>query len=41
MCVLTVTEVAQLKTLVKKIDQRAFMVISPAQEVMGRGFASL
>jgi uncharacterized membrane-anchored protein YitT (DUF2179 family) len=41
MCVLTVTEVAQLKALVKKIDQQAFVVISPAQEVMGRGFATL
>jgi uncharacterized membrane protein len=41
MCVLTVTEIAQLKDLVKKIDQRAFVVVSPAQEVMGRGFAAL
>jgi uncharacterized membrane-anchored protein YitT (DUF2179 family) len=41
MCVLTVTEVAQLKALVSAEDPQAFVVVSPAQEVLGRGFASL
>jgi len=41
MCALTVTEVAQLKDLVAKADPNAFIMISPAQEVLGRGFAPL
>ncbi|MCQ3975192.1 MAG: hypothetical protein DPW09_17255 [Anaerolineae bacterium] len=41
MCVLTVTEVAQLKTLVSAVDPHAFVTISPAQEVLGSGFAAL
>ena len=41
MCVLTVTEVAQLKALVSAEDPRAFITISPAQEVLGSGFTSL
>lgn len=41
MCALTVTEVAQLKDLVAGADPRAFIMISPAQEVLGRGFAPL
>lgn len=41
MCVLTVTEIAQLKALVSAEDPHAFVVVSPAQEVLGRGFASL
>jgi uncharacterized membrane protein len=35
---LTVTEAAQLKTLVEKADPKAFMIVTPAQEVLGRGF---
>jgi hypothetical protein len=41
MCALTVTEVAQLKDLVARADPNAFIMISPAQEVLGRGFAPL
>ncbi|MEW5961146.1 MAG: DUF2270 domain-containing protein [Chloroflexota bacterium] len=41
MCVLTVTEVTQLKALVSAEDPQAFVVVSPAQEVLGQGFASL
>ncbi len=35
---LTVTEAAQLKALVQKADPSAFMIVSPAQEILGRGF---
>lgn len=40
MCALTVTEVHNLKAAVAKEDPQAFVVISPAQEVLGRGFSS-
>ena len=38
---LTVTEVAQLKALVAETDPNAFVVVSPAQGVFGKGFAPL
>lgn len=38
---LTVTEVAQLKALVAETDQNAFVIVSPAQGVFGKGFAPL
>jgi uncharacterized membrane protein len=41
MCALTITEVAQLKYLVARADPEAFIMISPAQEVLGRGFSPL
>jgi uncharacterized membrane protein len=41
MCALTVTEVHNLKTAVAKADPQAFVVVSPAQEVLGRGFHPL
>lgn len=41
MCALTVTEVKQLKTLVKNVDPNAFLIVSPVQEILGRGFAPL
>jgi hypothetical protein len=41
MCALAVTEVAQLKVLVKAEDPQAFVIVTPAQEVFGRGFSSL
>jgi uncharacterized membrane protein len=41
MCVLTVTEIAELKALVSAEDPQAFVVVSPAQEVLGQGFAAL
>jgi len=37
---LTVTEAAQLKALVQQADPNAFMIVTPAQEVLGRGFQS-
>ena len=41
MCALTVTEVHNLKAAVAKEDPNAFVIVSPAQEVLGRGFAPL
>jgi uncharacterized membrane-anchored protein YitT (DUF2179 family) len=40
-CALTVTEVNHLKTLVNEADPQAFVIVSPAQEVLGRGFVPL
>jgi len=40
-CALTVTEVHNLKTAVAKEDPAAFVIVSPAQEVLGRGFNPL
>ncbi len=40
-CALTVTEVHNLKTAVAKEDPHAFVIVSPAQEVLGRGFNPL
>ncbi len=41
MCALTVTEVPHLKALVARADPDAFVVVMPAQEVLGRGFVPL
>jgi uncharacterized membrane protein len=41
MCALTVTEVGQLKALVSAADPKAFVIVSPAQEVLGEGFTPL
>lgn len=41
MCALTVTEVHNLKSAVAKEDPNAFVVVSAAQEVLGRGFSPL
>ena len=41
MCALTVTEVHNLKAAVAKEDPQAFVIVSPAQEVLGLGFNSL
>ena len=41
MCALTVTEVHNLKTAVAKEDAQAFVIVSPAQEILGRGFNPL
>jgi uncharacterized membrane protein len=41
MCALTVTEVHNLKSAVIKEDPKAFVIVSPAQEVLGLGFNSL
>jgi len=40
-CALTVTEVHNLKTAVAKDDPQAFVIVSPAQEILGRGFNPL
>lgn len=41
LCALTITEISQLKALVSDQDPTAFVIISPAQEVLGRGFMPL
>jgi uncharacterized membrane protein len=41
MVALTVTEVNHLKTLVISVDPQAFIIVSPAQEILGRGFTPL
>jgi uncharacterized membrane-anchored protein YitT (DUF2179 family) len=40
-CALTVTEVHNLKSAVAKEDPNAFVVVSNAQEILGRGFNPL
>jgi uncharacterized membrane protein len=41
LCALTVTEVHNLKSAVAKEDPQAFVIVSPAQEILGRGFNPL
>jgi len=41
MCALTVTEVPNMKAVVHAEDPNAFMIVSPAQEVFGKGFMPL
>jgi len=41
MCALTMTEVHNLKSAVAKEDPNAFVIVSPAQEILGRGFNPL
>jgi uncharacterized membrane protein len=41
LCALTVTEINQLKSSVRKVDQKAFVMVIPAQEILGRGFLPL
>jgi uncharacterized membrane-anchored protein YitT (DUF2179 family) len=41
MCALTATEVPHLKALVSAEDLQAFVIVTPAQEVLGRGFVPL
>jgi uncharacterized membrane-anchored protein YitT (DUF2179 family) len=40
-CVITRSEVNQLKSLVREIDPRAFMVIGAVHEALGEGFNPL
>ena len=40
-CALTITEVPQLKAIVAEADPKAFVIVSPAQEILGRGFIPL
>jgi|YelNatPaOPRAMG01_1025707.scaffolds.fasta_scaffold00033_99 uncharacterized membrane-anchored protein YitT (DUF2179 family) len=39
-CVVSQSEVAKLKDIIQKNDPKAFVVISPAHEVLGEGFKS-
>jgi uncharacterized membrane-anchored protein YitT (DUF2179 family) len=41
MVALTVTEMPHLKALVSAEDSNAFVVVAPAQQVLGRGFQPL
>jgi uncharacterized membrane-anchored protein YitT (DUF2179 family) len=41
MCALTVSEIPLLKDLVKSVDMNAFVIVSPAQAIFGRGFMPL
>lgn len=41
LCALTVTEAHNLKVAVAKEDHGAFVIVSPAQEILGRGFIPL
>jgi uncharacterized membrane protein len=41
MVAVTITEMAQLKALVSAEDPNAFVIVSPAREVLGRGFQPL
>lgn len=41
MCALTVTEINNLKMVTSKADPKAFVVISSAQNIFGRGFSPL
>ncbi len=41
MCALTITEAHNLKAAVAKEDPKAVVIVSPAQEILGAGFAPL
>lgn len=41
MCATTVTEIPHLKALVSDADPEGFVIITPVQEILGRGFVSL
>jgi uncharacterized membrane protein len=41
MVALTTTEIPHLKDLVRSIDENAFVIVTPAQEILGRGFLPL
>ena len=41
MIALTVTEVSHLKAVVSEQDEDAFVIVTPAQEILGRGFRPL
>jgi uncharacterized membrane-anchored protein YitT (DUF2179 family) len=38
---LTVSEVTHLKAIIRAEDSQAFVIVVPAQEVLGRGFQPL
>jgi uncharacterized membrane protein len=41
LCALTITEIPHIKALVAEADPKAFVVVIPAQEVLGMGFLPL
>jgi uncharacterized membrane protein len=41
MCAITITEIHNLKSAVAREDPKAFVIVSPALEVLGRGFNPL
>lgn len=41
MVAITITEMEALKAIVRAVDPNAFVVVAPAQEVLGRGFQPL
>ena len=41
LCALTVTEIPHIKALVAEVDPKAFVIVIPAQEVLGMGFMPL
>ncbi|HAA63915.1 MAG TPA: hypothetical protein DCE04_01440, partial [Thermoanaerobacter sp.] len=41
LCVVTRREVTTLRSLVKRIDPNAFMILSTAHEVLGEGFKNM
>jgi uncharacterized membrane-anchored protein YitT (DUF2179 family) len=41
LCALTVTEVNHLKALVAETDAKAFVIVAPAQGILGAGFEPL
>jgi uncharacterized membrane protein/uncharacterized protein YaaQ len=41
LCAVTLTEISTLKALVSKEDHSAFVIVTPAQEIFGRGFMPL
>jgi uncharacterized membrane-anchored protein YitT (DUF2179 family) len=41
MVALTATEVNQLKVVVRAEDPKAFVVVTPVQEILGTGFSPL
>jgi len=38
LCAIHPTEVHQLRAIVQSVDPQAFLVVNPAQEVVGKGF---
>lgn len=41
MVAVTVTEVAELRTIVQNLDPNAFVVVNPARDIFGKGFQAL
>jgi hypothetical protein len=41
LCALTITEIHQLRNLVNEVDPKAFVIVTPAQQIFGQGFIPL